>query len=80
MSQFHASLPWRTGRRVHRTVYAQVTPEPSDADVLVGLMDSAALATEAVTAHNAKRARVLAAANGHDESDLALLDGTPGAE
>jgi 6-pyruvoyltetrahydropterin/6-carboxytetrahydropterin synthase len=49
------SLPWRTGRRVGRTIYAQAGPEPSDDDLLIGVMDTPELAAEAVDAHNAHR-------------------------
>jgi hypothetical protein len=45
--------PWRTGRKVGRTIYMQLGPEPSDDDVLIGVMDFAPLATLAVEAHNA---------------------------
>lgn len=47
------TLPWRTGRRVGRTLYAQLGPEASDADPLIGLMDTPELAAEVVEAHNA---------------------------
>lgn len=43
---------WRTGRKVGRTVYAVVGLEPSDSDVLIGVMDTPSLAREAVDAHN----------------------------
>lgn len=43
---------WRIGRKVGRTIYAQVEREPSDADELIGLMDTEDLAAEAVRAHN----------------------------
>jgi hypothetical protein len=46
------SLPWRTGRKVHRTIYAMTGPEPSDDDPLIGVMDTPELAAEAVEAHN----------------------------
>ncbi len=46
------SLPWRCGRHLGRTVYAMAGAEASDADVLVGIMDTPELAAEAVTAHN----------------------------
>ena len=46
-------LPWRVGRKVKRTIYAQVGPEPDDHDKLIGLMDTAELAWAAVVAHNA---------------------------
>jgi hypothetical protein len=45
-------LPWRTGRKVGRTIYQQVRPEPSDDDVLIGVMDTPAQAAEAVHARN----------------------------
>lgn len=44
---------WRVGRKVGRTIYAQVGPEPSDDDVLIGMMDTEPLARCAVDAHNA---------------------------
>lgn len=46
------NLPWRTGRKVGRTIYAQLGPEPSDDDVLIGMMDTPELAAEAVGCHN----------------------------
>ena len=49
---FLTRLPWRVGRRVGRTVYAQFGADPADTDVLIGLMDSPALADEVVAAHN----------------------------
>jgi hypothetical protein len=45
---------WRTGRKVGRTIYAMLGDEPSDRDVLIGMMDRPAIAAEAVDAHNAK--------------------------
>lgn len=45
-------LPWRIGRKVGRTIYAVVGDDPSDDDVLIGLMDSPRLAEAAVKAHN----------------------------
>lgn len=45
--------PWRTGRKVGRTIYAQPGEHPDDNDPLIGVMDTPALAHEAVTAHNA---------------------------
>jgi len=47
-------LPWRVGRKVGRTVYAQVGDEPNDGDCLIGVFDTRELATEAVQAHNAR--------------------------
>ena len=49
---------WRTGRKVGRTIYVLVNNDerlPSDDDVLIGVMDTAALASEAVRAHNLDR-------------------------
>lgn len=45
---------WRVGRKVGRTIYLVVNRdnEPSDADVLIGMMDTPELAAEAVRAHN----------------------------
>lgn len=45
-------LPWRTGRRAGRTIYAQSGPQPSDGDRLIGTMDTPELAEAAVRAHN----------------------------
>jgi hypothetical protein len=45
-------LLWRTGRHVHRTVYAVVGSMPGDTDMLIGLMDTRALAEAAVKGHN----------------------------
>lgn len=45
-------LVWRQGRKVGRTIYAVVGPEPSDDDILIGVMDTPQLAGEAVNAHN----------------------------
>lgn len=47
-----AKLPWRAGRKVGRTVYAQIGAEASDDDILIGLFDTEELAAEAVQAHN----------------------------
>jgi len=44
---------WRTGRKVGRTIYAQVGDEPSDGDVLIGVMDTPGLARKAVDGVNA---------------------------
>lgn len=43
---------WRVGRKVGRTIYAQLDDEPSDHDPLIGTMDTPELATAAVEAHN----------------------------
>lgn len=52
-----ASLPWRTGRRKLRTVYAVSGDRPGEDDELIGLMDTAELAAEAEATHNAALAR-----------------------
>jgi hypothetical protein len=46
---------WRTGRKVGRTIYAQLGAEPSDEDPLIGVMDTPQLASAAVAEHNAAR-------------------------
>lgn len=51
-------LFWRVGRKVGRTIYAQLGAEPSDNDRLIGMMDTPDLATEAVSAHNETLKRV----------------------
>lgn len=53
------SLPWRVGRHVGRTIYAQGGAEASrEDDELIGVMDSPLLAAEACAAHNERlRAR-----------------------
>jgi hypothetical protein len=33
-------MRWRTGRKVGRTIYAQIGDQPSDHDPLLGLMDT----------------------------------------
>lgn len=55
-----AALPWRTGRRVGRTLYAQIGPDPSDGDVLIGVLDYPRLAAEVADTHNAARLARLA--------------------
>ncbi len=47
------SLPWRAGRKNHRTIYVQIGPEPSDDDPFIGCLDSAELSAEACAGHNA---------------------------
>lgn len=46
-------LPWRVGRKVKRTIYQQIGPDPSDDDVLIGMMDTPELASEVVRTRNA---------------------------
>lgn len=48
-----ALVPWRTGRKVGRTIYAQPGIEPADTDPLIGVMDTPELAWAAVEGHNA---------------------------
>lgn len=48
------SLPWRTGRKNHRTIYVQLGPEASDDDPFIGCLDSGELAAEACEAHNSR--------------------------
>jgi hypothetical protein len=43
---------WRAGRKVGRTIYAQIGDDPSDSDPLIGVMDTIELAAEAVRSHN----------------------------
>jgi hypothetical protein len=51
-TELSARLPWRTGRKVGRTIYAMHHDEPSDQDVLIGMMDSREIAQAAVIGHN----------------------------
>jgi hypothetical protein len=67
------TLPWRRGRKVGRTIYARLGDEPSDADVLIGMLDTPELAREAVDAHN--RARSSAEASEQEIED-AIYDYT----
>jgi hypothetical protein len=53
-SVYLASRPWRQGRKVPRNVYAQVSDDPSDDDVIIGQFDSEWLAFAAVHGHNAE--------------------------
>jgi hypothetical protein len=52
--EIHLSLPWRVGRKLGRTIYAQPGRDPGDDDYLVGLVESRELAQEVVAAHNYK--------------------------
>ena len=52
LDEMYLRMPWRVGRKVGRTIYAQGTSEPRDDDLLIGLMDSVALAKHVVEAHN----------------------------
>lgn len=44
---------WRVGRKLGRTIYAQFAEEPSDGDLLLGMMDTPELAQQVVLDHNA---------------------------
>jgi hypothetical protein len=44
--------PWRVGRKVGRTIYAQLGDEPSDDDPLIGVMDAPELAVHICLIHN----------------------------
>lgn len=48
-----ATLPWRTGRHVGRTIYAVPAHDLSGDGTLIGVMDTPELAADAVRAHNA---------------------------
>lgn len=54
----YEALPWRTGRRVGRTIYAMLELDPTDYDPLIGVMDTKGLAEEAVRGHNAELMRM----------------------
>jgi len=44
--------PWRVGRKVGRTIYAQITDVPRDDDPLIGVLDTRELAERVVADHN----------------------------
>lgn len=48
----YQTRPWRTGRKVSRTIYAVIGDQPDDHDPLIGVMDTKTLAEAAVRAHN----------------------------
>lgn len=52
-----AALPWRVGRSLGRTVYAQRGDKPGKDDVLLGLMESEWLAQRVVELHNSTRSK-----------------------
>ncbi len=52
MSDDLIKSPWRCGRKVGRTIYAQIGSEPGEDDLLIGMMDSPELALAVVEAHN----------------------------
>jgi hypothetical protein len=47
-------LHWRIGRKLGRTLYAMLGDEPSDHDVLLGMVDDPLLAEYIVAVHNAR--------------------------
>ena len=49
----------RVGRKVGRTIYIQLGPEPADTDPLVGVMDTPGWAAAVVEAYNARGTDVL---------------------
>lgn len=50
----YQTLPWRVGDDEARTIYAIITGKTSIEQVMIGVMDTAHLASEAVDAHNVK--------------------------
>lgn len=50
---FWDARQWRAGRKVGRTIYAQMDDEPSDTDPLIGVMDTPELAALVVRSVNA---------------------------
>ena len=50
--KLYVKKKWRVGRKVGRTVYAQIGQQPNDEDPLIGVFDSVELAEEAVRSHN----------------------------
>jgi hypothetical protein len=46
------NYPWRVGRKLGRTIYAQVGYEPSDDDELLGLMETNEIAEMVVALVN----------------------------
>lgn len=44
---------WRVGRKLGRTLYAELGPRPDQDHVLIGMLDSELLARAACEAHNA---------------------------
>jgi hypothetical protein len=51
-----AGVTWRAGRKVGRTIYAQLGSFASDDDLLIGVMDTPELAAEACAGRNAAAA------------------------
>lgn len=50
-------MTWRVGRTLGRTIYLQVSKEPSTSDTFLGIMETRELAEMVVEEHNAKLAR-----------------------
>jgi hypothetical protein len=50
-------LPWRIGRKLERTIYAMLGKEPSEDDLLIGVMDEKYIAQHVVDVHNASLER-----------------------
>lgn len=46
------NYPWRVGRKLGRTIYAQEGDEPSDDDAFLGLMETEDIAATVVNAVN----------------------------
>ena len=46
------TLPWRVGRKLGRTLYAQIGAVPSDSDILLGMLDDETVAARIVLEHN----------------------------
>lgn len=59
-TQVLMALPWRTGRRNHRVLYAVIGEEPSDDDIMIGSVDAPEIAHLIVLHHNRGRSRVVA--------------------
>ncbi len=62
-----ASVAWRVGRKVGRTIYAQMEDGASDYDALIGVMDSRLLAETAVRHHNEALTTANALQHSHQE-------------
>lgn len=54
---------WRTGRKLGRTLYAQVGEQPGYDDVLLGLLETPEIATYVATLHNGTLAQRKEATN-----------------
>lgn len=49
-------MKWRQGMKLGRTLYAQIGPEPTEFDTLIGMIDNSHLARYIVEIHNASLA------------------------